>query len=204
MTPSDDDAEPPRPGARGILLRILVVLALVVADQWSKQAVFEALEGGPFAVEGMQIDAHGHRRLPVLGEHIGFMLSLNPGAAFGRFGDYPHLLIGGRMIAVALLSWMLVRTRTGDRLGLTALVLVLSGAVGNLVDNLVTGPVSEGHPYGKVRDFIDVWFLSDRFGWDYHFHTFNVADSCITVGAVIWVLAGLLHREKQPAEEAVA
>lgn len=185
-----------------LLLRLLLVLLLVVADQWSKSAVFSALEGGPAAVESMDYDFHGHARFPVLdslfGEHFAFMLSLNKGAAFGRFGDYPHILVGGRVLAVALLGWLLLRARRGEGLGIVALVLVLSGALGNLVDNLWTGPFTEGHPYGQVRDFLDVWFLSDRFGWDFHFHTFNVADACISVGAVFWILAGILHREPDP------
>ena len=199
------DAESDRPGKRTLLLRFLVVALLVVADQWSKSAVFDWLEGGILTVEGMEIDRHGHDRFPVAGGEegplangfldLGFMLVLNPGAAFGKFGDFPHVLVGGRLIAAALLSWLLLRARKGEGLGLVALVLVLSGALGNLIDNLWTGPTKEGHPYGLVRDFIDAWFLR----WDFHFHTFNVADACISVGAVAWILSGLLHRA--PAEE---
>ena len=42
-------------------------------------------------------------------------------------------------------------------------------------------------PFKPVRDFIDVYFT----GWDWHFPTFNVADSCISVGAVLLLLSGL-------------
>ena len=57
-------------------------------------------------------------------------------------------------------------------------------------------------PITLVRDFIDVWFLSDAWGWDWHFPTFNVADSCITVGAVAWVLSGFLHGGEEARSEA--
>jgi signal peptidase II len=60
-----------------------------------------------------------------------------------------------------------------------ALVLVLAGAVGNLYDNLFLA--REGETFGQVRDFVDVYFTA----WDWHFPTFNVADSCISVGAVL-------------------
>ncbi len=208
MSTTTPKADPPvqthaSVGAKTIALRIAIVLILVLADQWSKSAVFEAISGGSMVVEGMERDIHGHDRLPVLGNFLGFMRSENPGAAFGRFGDYPHILVGGRIIAVAFLCWLLFSTRRGERLSLWAIILVLSGALGNLVDNLWTGPMYDDHPYGKVRDFIDAWFFSEGRGWDYHFHTFNVADACITVGAVAWILAGLFSHDPADPEPPV-
>jgi signal peptidase II len=55
--------------------------------------------------------------------------------------------------------------------------------MGNLYDNLFM-PSGE-LPFGQVRDFIDVYFRV----WDWHFPTFNVADSCISVGAVLLFLS---------------
>ena len=73
------------------------------------------------------------------------------------------------------------------------MVLILAGALGNLYDNLFYEPLVPvpDKPYGPVRDFIDVYFEV----WDYHFATFNVADSCITVGAVLLLLTGLFGRK---------
>ena len=45
-----------------------------------------------------------------------------------------------------------------------------------------------------MRDFIDVYF----YGWDWHFPTFNIADSCITVGAILLLLSGL-GASREPA-----
>jgi lipoprotein signal peptidase len=45
-----------------------------------------------------------------------------------------------------------------------------------------------------VRDFIDVYFAR----WDWHFPTFNVADACISVGAVLLLAASFLAREPAP------
>ena len=173
---------------------LVAVLALTVLDQWSKGAVFGWLGSHP---PQMEVDVHGHRRLPVAGEWLGLMTSCNPGAAFGRFGDYPEVLVVGRTLAVVFLLWFLVRGDLRQRSVLVAVALVLAGATGNLIDTLWTGCAAQGQaegarPYG-VRDFIDVWFES-LVGWDYHFPSFNVADSCISVGACLWVLSGLLHR----------
>jgi len=77
------------------------------------------------------------------------------------------------------------------------MVLVLSGALGNVIDNLGMGCGAEGLPYG-VRDFIAVWF-EPLVGWDYHFPSFNVADACISVGAVLWISSGLFG-PKEPSE----
>jgi signal peptidase II len=69
--------------------------------------------------------------------------------------------------------------------------LVLSGALGNLYDNLFLDDPHDAHPFGKVRDFIDVYFAA----FDWHFPTFNVADSCITVGAILLLYTSLFGKE---------
>ena len=67
-----------------------------------------------------------------------------------------------------------------------ALSLVLGGAFGNLVDRVF---------YGYVIDFIDVYYAS------WHWPTFNVADSAITIGAALLLLdAFATHKKDQPAE----
>ncbi len=188
--------------------RFLVVFLLVLADQLSKSQVFAWL--GDRSAEGLVRDHHGHLRYELLGDWLGLMLHTNRGAAFGQFQDFPHLLVGGRVIAVLCLVYLCWRAERRPWMLFWAICLVLGGAIGNLVDNLWTGGVEVDHPYRTVRDFIDVWFLSERFGWDSHFPTFNVADSCISVGAVLWILSGLFSKEtetvteEEPAEEALS
>lgn len=170
-------------GGRLHWLRFVAVGLLVALDLWSKAAVFEFLEDVP---EGVVRDAHGHPRYPLVGGAGGwltFMLSRNTGAAWGFLQSHPGILVAGRVVAVLVLAWMCLRTERGALA--VALVLVLSGALGNLYDNLFLEP-DPGQPFGAVRDFIDVYFAR----WDYHFPTFNVADSCITCGAAILLLSG--------------
>lgn len=168
-----------------IVLRFTIVAFLIVVDLLSKWRVFEWLTENRF---NLDIDSHGHSRHLILGEWFTFMKSLNNGAAFGQLSSVPHLLIGGRVIAVVFLSWLVLRAPNTRRVFTTALMLVLAGATGNLWDNLFMEPTGD-HPYGAVRDFIDVYFAGfGENGW--HFPTFNVADSSITVGAVLLLLSG--------------
>jgi len=197
----ESEATPPRPGARAMFVRFGGAAVLVALDLWSKWAVFGWLTPLQGTGELARSCACGHQRMHVLGEDVGwfsFMLSRNPGAAFGGFSGYPHLLVIGRIAAVLFLIWMLVRAPKGRPWFLFALVLVLGGALGNLYDNLFLIDSNTPHPYGEVRDFIDVYFAR----WTYHFPTFNVADSGITVGAALLFLTSFAKDRKEARENA--
>jgi signal peptidase II len=185
-----------RPRAALLLTRFSWVALLLALDLWSKAAVFAWLQ--PLADRG-ELPLHencgllGDRRYPLCGEWLAFMLSRNPGAAFGKLGDWPWLLVSGRILAALFLGWLIVRTSPRKPWVAAACVLILGGALGNLYDNLLLGLPHDGRPFGPVRDFIDVYF---RF-LDWHFPTFNVADSCISVGAGILVVSGLFARKHE-------
>lgn len=202
-TAAKTDAPPPDegalalPGARTILLRLSISAGIVGADLWSKAAVFawlDRLQGQGELVR----DVHGHMRLPLFdgwGGWLTLMISRNPGAAFGQLDAFPWFLVIGRAAAALFLVWLIVRTpRTRPWFGV-ALVLVLGGALGNLYDNLFLDAPDDAHPFGLVRDFIDVYFGA----LDWHFPTFNVADSCITVGAVLLLLSSFRSEKKYVA-----
>lgn len=198
MSASETNLMPSTGIRRPPILRFVVVAVLVALDLWSKAGVFAYLGGHPASAI---IDQHGHERVLVLGNWFAFMRSLNPGMAFGLFGDSQLILVIGRIIAVLVLFWMLLKHQRMLSASGAALVLVLAGALGNLYDNLFLGTVSEwvgGEgplEFGKVRDFIDVYFGV----WDWHFATFNVADSCISVGAVL--LLFFWGRDEKPASD---
>jgi signal peptidase II len=117
--------------------------------------------------------------------------STNRGGLFGTFQTLADpwrtlLLTLVPILVVAGLAYFLATTRDTGRLALSALALILGGAVGNLVDRIVRG---------EVIDFLDVYAshpaladpLVERFGTA-HWPTFNVADSAIVVGACLLVL----------------
>ena len=188
-------------GARRLAFCLLWVAGLVALDLFSKSYVFAWLED-PEVRRALPVDGHGHKRYEIAGDWLGFMLNLNYGAAFGQLDNIPHLLVFGRVLALFLLVWLIARAPRGQALYLGALVLIMAGAAGNLYDNFFYRPEPSSFllsnpekPFGPVRDFIDVYFPV----WDAHFPTFNVADSCISVGAVLLLLSGLVG--KKPAAD---
>jgi len=106
----------------------------------------------------------------------------NTGAAFsflaGASGWQRWFFVGLGAVAAVFIIWML-RSHAGQRLFALALSLILGGAVGNVVDRL---------QHGYVVDFIQV-----HWGNQYFFPSFNVADSAITLGAVLLILDELLR-----------
>ncbi|HEX4682171.1 MAG TPA: signal peptidase II [Gemmatimonadaceae bacterium] len=117
----------------------------------------------------------------IIGNVVRFTLAFNPGAAFSMWlGPHSRYIFGAfALIALAIL-WRLYRTTLpGDTVRVLALGLAWGGAAGNLADRFRE---SRG-----VVDFIDIGVGNVRF-W-----TFNVADSAVTVGALL--LAFVLWRE---------
>jgi signal peptidase II len=123
---------------------------------------------------------------PVIGDVVRFTLVYNRGAAFSMsLGRYSPWIFGSFAVIALYILWHLYRqTAPGDRSRALALGLAWGGALGNLIDRFRT------HGLGVV-DFIDIGVGSVRF-W-----TFNVADSAVTIGALLlaWVL---WHEDKQP------
>ena len=130
----------------------------------------------------------------VIGDVVRFTLAYNPGAAFSMsLGAYSRVIFGAFAVVALVVLYRLYRmtgtgARAGDRTRIIALGLAWGGAAGNLIDRFRS-------PLGVV-DFIDIGIGSVRF-W-----TFNVADSAVTVGAL--VLAWSLSREDNDHRQAEA
>jgi signal peptidase II len=140
---------------------VAALTVIVAIDQLTKAWAVSALADGP---------EH------VIGDFLVFALARNGGSAFSRFQGYTTVL-AVLAIVIALFVARAVRQAT-DRWMLVGLVLVLGGALGNLGDRLVRSP---GFLRGHVVDFVAV-------GW---WPVFNVADSCVTIGAVLLILRTL-------------
>jgi len=109
----------------------------------------------------------------------------NYGAAFSFLGDASgwqrwFFIILALVVIGILVAW-LRRLPASDTRTRVALVLILGGAAGNVIDRLV---------YGYVIDFIDVFYGS------WHWPTFNIADSAISVGAFLLILDAFLGHKK--------
>ncbi len=123
-----------------------------------------------------------------LAPFLNLTLVHNTGAAFGILssasGWQNHFFIFIALVACVVMLWVIWRLDTKDILLATGLMLVLGGAMGNLFDRLIQG---------YVVDFIDIYFHS------WHWPAFNIADSAITVGAVVLALdtLGLMRRNQR-------
>jgi signal peptidase II len=122
-----------------------------------------------------------HESIPVIGQDfLRLTYVLNPGIAFGvSFFARPLLLVFGWGASIALVIFLYKLVRHADPLR-WPITLFLAGALGNSIDRLF---------FGKVTDFIDFDFpdaIMDR--WP----VFNVADSCVTVGIIILALVVIL------------
>lgn len=105
---------------------------------------------------------------------LNFMLAYNQGAAFGFLAEssgWQRWLFVGLAVVISLGVFFWLKSLTSkDKLESFALVCILGGALGNLIDRV---------RLGVVIDFIDVYVK------DWHWYTFNLADSAICVGAVL-------------------
>ncbi len=160
------------PNANTHLRWLWGALAVLVADQSTKEAITASL--------------HFHQVVPLL-PFFNLTLDHNTGAAFSFLADasgWQRWFFSALAIAISgvLIIW-LRRLHTGALLEPLAIVFVLGGAIGNLLDRV---------RFGYVVDFIQVhWYA-------WYFPTFNVADSAITIGAALLIIDSLFSHKIHP------
>lgn len=115
---------------------------------------------------------------------------MNPGAAFGFLANasetFRYIFFTGiTVLAAGLIIYYLVKSNPRNLLLSAALTLIFGGAVGNLIDRL---------RFGAVVDFLDVYIGGA------HWPAFNVADSAITVGAILMIWEMILNRKNKQVE----
>ncbi len=153
--------------ARRWRVYVTVSALVVLVDQLSKV----------WARSALPVDAAGRGiRVPVIENYFDFVLAHNTGAAFsflaGTDGSRVLLTVLG-LIAIAAITWVASRARDDQRALILALSLMLGGAVGNLIDRV---------RLGTVTDFIL---------WHWHEHTwpvFNIADASLSIAIAVFVL----------------
>lgn len=141
---------------------ILLAAVIVLADQLSKTAAVDlaARQGSTVLIPGL----------------IGLTCTYNTGASWGILaGKTAFLLVLTALVCAAIFVALLLR-RPKNRLSRLALAMVLGGAVGNALDRLADG---------FVTDMIETLFMD--------FPIFNVADCFITVGGILFCLSVILE-----------
>jgi signal peptidase II len=183
--PASEPAAPAAPTidrAKWILFSLVGVLSLV-ADQatkvWARSSLLTNCYRRP-------IGAPVHSSCKVIDGFWDWQLSENPGSAFSLFGDHPQFarwvltLVG--WAAVGGMIYMVRKARPDQKVLHWALGLVIGGALGNLIDRM---------RFGVVTDFIH---------WDFHvidWPVFNVADVVLVVGVGLMFID--MHKENKRA-----
>ncbi len=111
-----------------------------------------------------------YQSYPLLGDVVQLTYIRNPGAAFGIDIGGRWLYLALSIIACAVMIYYLLRLPASERRGRYAMMTVLGGALGNLIDRAL---------YGEVTDFIDIGAGA------YRWPVFNVADSAVTIGIIL-------------------
>ena len=109
--------------------------------------------------------------------HINYVLNYN--AAFGLGADDHTVsrviyLVVASLVSIGLVVFLILKRKETKLYVRACLVLILTGAIGNMIDRIFYGP------YYAVVDWIDFWWF-----WGYNF---NIADSCIVVAAFMMII----------------
>ena len=156
-----------------VLFNLAAVAALVGIDQAIKLWAVNALQ--PVGA------------MPFIPHVVELRFVLNQGMAFSLLSGKQLFLIIATSAALLAVAYVLFFRSRGKYLQQAALILVLGGGIGNLIDRIATG---------VVVDYINVLFMN--------FAIFNFADICVCVGVgllMVWVLFDSYFKEK--AEKSV-
>ena len=147
---------------------LAISLVVIVLDQVTKYGISHSLMFG--------------ESIPIA-PFFNLVLAYNTGAAFSFLagaGGWQRIFFMAIAVVACVIILNLLRKHYQERWFSLALSLILGGALGNLIDRILLG---------HVVDFLDFYVAN------YHWPAFNVADSAITLGAVLLILDSL----KKPA-----
>lgn len=162
---------------KNLWVPLVIIACIIFADLLTKSIVENNLTLGQSVV--------------LIPKFLSITYVLNEGAAFSILEGKRWFLISVTAIAIILLLLYLIYDC--DRLtalSKTAIALLIGGAIGNMVDRLAIG---------SVRDFIEIIY----FGYDLpllgeRFAIFNLADSAVTIGVILLIIAIIIgHRKKE-------
>lgn len=146
---------------------VLIFVLIIIADQVSKFFIKAHFELNPY------------KSIKVLKDIVTIIYVKNQGAVWGLFSDpsntvIPKIITGLSMVALIIVLYYFLKLKAECAWELTSLSFIIGGAVGNATDRLIQG---------YVVDFLDVKIIN------YHWPTFNVADSFISMGVCLLILS---------------
>ena len=152
---------------------IIIIVAIIALDQWSKWAI--------------KTSFNLYQSKPVIQDLLHFTYVTNDGMAFGlSFPGGKHVLLIMTILLTGFIVGFLWKEKNGHPLIKYGLALILGGAIGNLIDRLL---------YGKVVDFLDLMI------GNFHWYIFNIADSSVTVGMILFIIHSIYVDQKKTNDE---
>ena len=152
---------------------IVIIVAIIALDQWSKWAI--------------KTSFNLYQSKPVIQDLLHFTYVTNDGMAFGlSFPGGKHVLLIMTILLTGFIVGFLWKEKNGHPLIKYGLALILGGAIGNLIDRLL---------YGKVVDFLDLMI------GNFHWYIFNIADSSVTIGMILFIIHSIYVEQKKTNDE---
>tara|TARA_B100000900_G_scaffold361595_1_gene334405 strand:+ start:289 stop:765 length:477 start_codon:yes stop_codon:yes gene_type:complete len=153
-----------------------LIVVIVALDQWSKWAI--------------KTSFNLYQSKPVIQDLLHFTYVTNDGMAFGlSFPGGRHVLLIMTILLTGFIIGYLWKEKNGHPLIKYGLALILSGAIGNLIDRLL---------YGKVVDFLDLMI------GNFHWYIFNIADSSVTIGMILFIIHSVYIEQKKTNDKLTA
>ena len=152
---------------------IIIIVSIIALDQWSKWAI--------------KTSFNLYQSKPVIQDLLHFTYVTNDGMAFGlSFPGGKQVLLIMTILLTGFIVGFLWKEKNGHPLIKYGLALILSGAIGNLIDRML---------YGKVVDFLDLMI------GNFHWYIFNIADSSVTIGMILFIIHSIYIERKKTNDE---
>jgi signal peptidase II len=160
---------------KNIIIFVFGVIVVVALDQITKAAIVAKL--------------FIHESYPIIDGFFNLVYVMNPGAAFGFLANTSEIFryiffIGITALVIVLIIYYILKSKSQNMFTVISLTLIFGGAVGNLIDRV---------RFGAVVDFLDFYIRS------WHWPAFNVADSAISLGAVLMIWGMITQRKEETA-----
>ena len=154
-----------------IIISVVLMLVSVGLDQLSKYLV----------VLNMEL----HESVDIIPGILRFTYIQNDGAAFGSMDDKRWIFMVLSTVAIIGILGFMFWKKPQDKLLLSSLILITGGGIGNMIDRVALG---------YVIDFIDFCAFPNIWMW-----VFNIADSCVCIGAgllALWMILDMIREAK--------
>ncbi len=155
---------------KNFIIGLFVAVIVIILDQYSKITIFTYLY------------SQNTREL-IIFPFFNLVIVYNTGVSFGMFNSivYGDIILSGIaiLIAIFLIIWMWKANKIYLNI---ALGLIIGGAIGNIIDRIL---------YGAVSDFLDFHIA------EYHWPAFNLADSFVFIGVAMILLENVIIKKEK-------